>query len=175
LLVQGAGAVSTTALQLAKAGGARCISVVRDDRHVEALKVLGADLVLANGSAPTWPRQVREATNGAGADVALNVAGGKTLTSTIAATKLEGIVHLVGFVADPIAELDLFEAIRHGTTFHAATAGSREDFKAFVRTSDQHGFRPAVAKVFTLTEFCDAVAFFGQGGHCGKVVVKLEF
>jgi NADPH:quinone reductase-like Zn-dependent oxidoreductase len=175
LLVQGAGAISTTALQLAKAGGARCISVVRDDRHGTALKALGADLVLTNGNSPDWPQQVREATNGAGADVALNVAGGKTLTSTVAATKLGGIVHLVGFAADPVAELDLFEAIRHGTTFHTATAGNREDFEAFVRTSEQHRLRPAIAKIFALTEFGNALEFFERGGHCGKVALKLEF
>jgi NADPH:quinone reductase-like Zn-dependent oxidoreductase len=175
LLVQGAGAISTTALQLAKAGGARCISVLRDDGHVNALKALGADFVLTNGDAPTWPQQVREATNDTGADVALNVAGGKTLTGTVAATKLAGVVHLVGFVANAIAELDLFEAIRHGTTFHTATAGSREDFEAFVRASEQHGFRPAIAKVFALSDFGDAIEFAGQGGHCGKVVLKLDF
>ena len=175
LLVQGAGAISTTALQLAKAGGARCISVLRDDRQADGLKALGADLVLTNGNTPAWPQQVLEATDGIGADVAVNVAGGKTLTSTVAATKLEGIVHLVGFAAGPIAELDLFEAIRHGTTFHTATAGSREDFEAFVHTSEQHGFRPAIAKVFALAELRDALAFFGRGGHSGKVVVRLEF
>jgi NADPH:quinone reductase-like Zn-dependent oxidoreductase len=175
LLVQGAGAISTTALALAKAGGARCISVLRDERHADALKALGADLVLTNGNAPAWPQQVREATDGIGADVAINVAGGKTLTGTVAATKLEGIVHLVGFAADPVAELDLFEAIRHGTTFHTATAGSREDFEAFIRTSEQHRLRPAIAKVFALTELRDAVAFFSRGGHCGKVVLTLDF
>ncbi|HEY1544396.1 MAG TPA: NAD(P)-dependent alcohol dehydrogenase [Xanthobacteraceae bacterium] len=175
LLVQGAGAISTTALQLAKAGGARTIAVLRDDRHADALKGLGADLVLTNGNAPTWPQQVREATGGLGADVAINVAGGKTLTGTVAATKLAGIVHLVGFVADPIAELDLFEAIRHGTTFHTATAGSREDFETFVRTSELHGLRPAIAKVFTLGELRDAVAYLGKGGHYGKVALTLDF
>ncbi|HTH96147.1 MAG TPA: NAD(P)-dependent alcohol dehydrogenase [Stellaceae bacterium] len=175
LLVQGAGAISTTALQLAKAGGARCISVLRDDRHADALKALGADLVLTSGNEPIWPQQVREATNGLGADVALNVAGGKTLTSTVAATKLEGTVHLVGFVADPVAELDLFEAIRHGTTFHTATAGSREDFEAFIRSSAQHRLRPAIARTFALFELREAFDLVGRGGHCGKVVVTLDF
>jgi D-arabinose 1-dehydrogenase-like Zn-dependent alcohol dehydrogenase len=84
-------------------------------------------------------------------------------------------VHLVGFVADPVAELDLFEAIRHGTTFHTATAGSREDFEAFIRTSEQHRLRPAIAKVFALTALRDAVAFFSRGGHCGKVALTLDF
>ncbi|HEY3795687.1 MAG TPA: NAD(P)-dependent alcohol dehydrogenase [Bradyrhizobium sp.] len=175
LLVQGAGGISTTALQLAKAGGARCIAVLRDDRHVNAIRELGADVVLTSGNSPDWPQQVREATGGNGADVAVNVAGGKTLTSTVAATKLGGIVHLVGFVSDPVAELDLFEAIRHGTTFHTATAGSREDFEAFVGASELHGIRPAIAKVFALSELRSALEFLERGGHCGKVVLKLEF
>jgi NADPH:quinone reductase-like Zn-dependent oxidoreductase len=175
LLVQGAGGISTTALQLAKAGGARCISVLRGDRHANVMKQLGADVVLTSGNSPDWPQQVREATGGNGADVAINVAGGKTLTSTVAATKLGGIVHLVGFVSDPVAELDLFEAIRHGTTFHTATAGSREDFEAFVDASELHRLRPMIAKIFALDDLRSAIEFFEQGGHCGKVVLKLEF
>jgi NADPH:quinone reductase-like Zn-dependent oxidoreductase len=175
LLVQGSGAISTTALQLAKAGGARCIAVLRDDRHADTMKTLGADVVLANGSAPDWPQQVHEATGGRGADVAINVAGGKTLTSTVAATKLGGTVHLVGFASESAAELDLFEAIRHGTTFHTATAGSRADFEAFVRTCEQHRFRPAIAKVFTLARLREALDLLGRGGHCGKVVLRTEF
>jgi NADPH:quinone reductase-like Zn-dependent oxidoreductase len=175
LLVQGGGAVSTTALQLAKAGGARTIAVLRGDRHAGALKTLGADLVLTSGGGSTWPQEVREATLGLGVDVAINVAGGKTLTDTVAATKLEGTVHLVGFAAGSLAELDLFEAIRHGTTFHTATAGSREDFEAFVRAADHDGFRPVIAKVFRLDQMREAFQFFGEGGHHGKVVIDLDF
>jgi NADPH:quinone reductase-like Zn-dependent oxidoreductase len=175
LLVQGSGAVSTTALQLARAGGARTIAVLRGDRHAAAFKALGANLVLTSGGIATWPAEVREATSGWGADVAINVAGGKTLTDTVAATRLEGVVHLVGFAADSIAELDLFEAIRHGTTFHTATAGSREDFEAFVRAANHGGFRPVIAKVFRLDQMSDAFRFFGEGGHHGKVVIDLEF
>jgi NADPH:quinone reductase-like Zn-dependent oxidoreductase len=175
LLVQGAGAISTTALQLAKAAGARCISVLRNDRHVNALKHLGADTIFTSGGSPHWPEEVRKATGGKGVDVAINVAGGKTLTPTVAATKLGGIVHLVGFVANSIAELDLFEAIRHGTAFFTATAGSLEDLEAFVRVSELHSLRPAIAKVFALKDLRHAIEFVERGGHLGKVVLKLEF
>jgi NADPH:quinone reductase-like Zn-dependent oxidoreductase len=175
LLVQGAGAISTTALQLAKSAGARCICVLRDDRHASALKRLGADTVLTSGDSPHWPEEVREATGGNGADVALNVAGGKTLTATVSATKLSGIVHLVGFVANSVAELDLFEAIRHGTSFFTATAGSGEDFEAFVRVSELSNLHPAIAKVFTLKDLRPAIEFVERGGHLGKVVLKLDF
>jgi NADPH:quinone reductase-like Zn-dependent oxidoreductase len=175
LLVQGAGAISTTAIQLAKAAGARCISVLRDDDHASALKKVGADIVLTSGGSSDWPRDVREATDGKGVDVAVNVAGGKTLTATVSATKLSGIVHLVGFAAGSTAELDIFEAIRHGTAFFTATAGSREDFEAFVRTAEQHALRPTIAKVFALKDLPAAVEFVERGGHLGKVVLKLDF
>jgi NADPH:quinone reductase-like Zn-dependent oxidoreductase len=175
LLVQGSGAVSTTALQLAKAGGARTIAMLRSDLHAEALKARGADLVLTTGNVAGWSQQVREATGGASVDVAVNVAGGRTLTDTVAATKLAGVVHLVGFASGSVAELDLFEAIRHGTTFHTATAGSREDLEAFVRTAEHHGLRPAIAKIIPLDQIRDAFTYFSAGGCFGKVVLALDF
>lgn len=175
LLVQGSGAISTTALQLAKSAGARCISVLRDNRHVSAITGLGADTVLTSGGSSHWPEEVRKATGGNGADVAINIAGGKTLTATVAATKLGGVVHLVGFVANSIAELDLFEAIRHGTAFFTATAGSREDFEAFVRVSEMRSLRPAIAKVFSVKDLRTALQYLESGGHVGKVVLTLDF
>jgi NADPH:quinone reductase-like Zn-dependent oxidoreductase len=175
LLVQGGGAISTTALQLAKAGGARAIVVLRDDRHATAINRLGADLVLSNGSRPDWPADVLSATSGLGVDVAINVAGGKTLTSTVAATKLGGIVHLTGFTAGPVAELNVFEAIRHGTTFHTATAGSRDDFEAFVQVSEQQGLRPVIATVFSLEGIREAFESLANGGHHGKIAIEIDF
>ena len=175
LLVQGAGAISTTALQLAKVSGARCICVLRGDQWVGALKELGAEVVLTNGGSPDWPEEVRKATAGRGADVALNVAGGKTLTPTVAATKLSGVVHLIGFVADAAAELNLFEAIRHGTTFITATAGSREDLEAFVRVAELHKLRPAIAKAFSIRDLAHAIEHLERGGHFGKTVLNLDF
>jgi NADPH:quinone reductase-like Zn-dependent oxidoreductase len=181
LLVQGSGAISTTALQLGKASGASVVVVLRDERHAEALKTLGADFVVHSSGTSDWPQAVRNVTGGAGADVAVNVAGGKTLTSTVAATKLGGMVHLVGFASDSVAELDLFEAIRHGTTFHTATAGNREDFEAFVRVAELHDIRPVIAKVFALEglrdargldQIRDAFAHLASGGHLGKIVLS---
>lgn len=175
LLVQGSGAISTTAIQLAHAGGARTVAVLRSDRHANALKELGADVVLCTANRPSWPEEVREATAGAGADVALNVAGGKTLSDMVAATRLNGVVHLVGFAAGSVGELNLFEAIRHGTTFHTATAGSREDFEAFIAAAERHALRPAIAEVFPLDRLQDAFSRVAAGGLVGKVVLSLEF
>jgi len=174
LLIQGSGAISTSALQLAKAGGAHTIVVVRDDRNAVALQALGAHRVLISGNTPDWPRAVRDETNG-GVDVAINVAGGNTLTDTVAATKPGGVVHLVGFAAGSTAELDLFEAIRHGTTFYTATAGSREDLESFVRAAEVHLLRPAIARVLPLSRIREGYACLEAGGLLGKIVLTLDF
>ena len=118
---------------------------------------------------------MREATGGNGADVAMNVAGGQTVTATVSATKLGGLVHLIGFVSGPIAEVDLFEAIRQGTTFQTATAGSREDLEAFIHVSELNKFRPAIAKVLELKDLGAAIDAVDKGGQLGKVVLKLNF
>ncbi len=146
--------------------------VTRSERHVATLRALGADEVLINGATPDWPGDGRRLTDQIGAAVAVNVAGGATLTQSIAATRIGGLVHLVGFAADTTAKLDIFTAIRQATTIHVATAGSRESFEAFVRAAKRHTIRPFVAKVFVLEHIRDASSYLGEGGHLGKSVLS---
>ena len=129
----------------------------------------------ASGGGHGVPRTLSSRLVAPGRDVlALNVAGGRTLTPTVAATKLGGVVHLIGF-ADAAAELNLFEAIRHGTTFMTATAGSREDLEAFVRVAELHKLRPAIAKAFSIRDLAHAIEHLERGGHFGKTVLNLDF
>jgi NADPH:quinone reductase-like Zn-dependent oxidoreductase len=175
VLIQGTGGISTTALQLAQAGGARAIVVTRRDRHVDALKALGAEAVLTNGATAGWPDDVLKLTDQIGADVSTNVAGGATLTHSIIATKLGGVVHQVGYASATTAELDIFAAIRQATTIRVATAGNRESFEAYVRAAERHSIRPAVAGVFELANIRGAFDYLAEGGHLGKVALKVNF
>lgn len=161
-------------MQLAAAAGARVIAVTRGDRHVSRLRALGADHVLSTGSDAEWPGRVTKCTGG-GADVALNVAGGDTLTPTIAATRMGGRVHVVGYADGRAAELDIFTAIQRATTIRIATAGNRTDFEALAATLQQQGIHPAVDQVFPLTRLTDAFEHLARGGHLGKVVIAPTF
>lgn len=174
ILVQGSGGVSTIAMQLAAAAGARVIAVTRGDQHADRLRALGAEQVVSTGSRKDWPEQVAASTGG-GADVAVNVAGGDTLTPTVASTRLGGRVHVVGYAADRIAELDIFTAIQRATTIRIATGGSRTDFEALVATVQRHGIRPAVDKTFPLDRLPDAFDRLTAGGHLGKIVIAPVF
>ena len=169
VLVQGAGGVSMAAMQLARAGGARVIALTRGTRHVERLRVLGIDDIVTGGDTSDWPAQVVALTGGV--DVAVDVAGGSSLARSIAATRTGGRVHLVGYAADTSAVIDIFDAIRHATTIHVATAGSRRSFEALVRVMQMQAIRPVVAKAFPVAAIGPALQHLSAGGHAGKVVL----
>lgn len=169
LLVQGAGGVSMAALQLARAGGARVIALIRGGRHADRLRALGIEDIVTTGDAADWPAQVLALTGGV--DVAIDVAGGASLARSIAATRTGGRVHLVGYAADTAASIDIFEAIRRATTIHVATAGNRQSFEALVRVLQMQAIRPVVAKTFPVAAFGAALEQLAAGGHVGKLVL----
>jgi NADPH:quinone reductase-like Zn-dependent oxidoreductase len=175
VVVQGSGGVSIMALQLARTAGARPIVVVRNDHHVERLRALGASEVLTNGGDDEWVDRVIDLTKGIGADVAINVAGGSTLSNSIAATRVGGHVHQIGYAAATSAEFDIFTAIRRAATIQLATAGSRQDFEELNRTIEQHAVRPVIAETFPVGRLADALGVVAKGGAFGKIALKLAF
>lgn len=171
--VLGSGGVSTTAMQIARAGGARVIAVTRGESKVKQLREVGAHEVVTSGSSDEWPRHVMEITGGHGADVVVDVVGAGSLSRSILALRMRGCVHLVGYAAGTSASFDIFDAIRHGTTIQVATAGNRADFEALVRAFEQHRIKPAIHKAFPVTKLHDAFEELAAGGHFGKVVLTL--
>jgi NADPH:quinone reductase-like Zn-dependent oxidoreductase len=59
VLVQGAGGISTSAIQFAAAAGARVISLLRSDTAVKKLTAIGAHDVVLGGDRADWPARVR--------------------------------------------------------------------------------------------------------------------
>jgi NADPH:quinone reductase-like Zn-dependent oxidoreductase len=169
--VLGSGGVSTTAIQIARAGGAQAVAVTRRPEFVERFKELGATDVILGSDTDAWPQKVVEATRG-GADVVVDVLGGKSLQRSIAALRMGGgTVHQVGYAADTSATFDIFDAIRHGATIRLANAGSRSSFESVLRVFGQQRLKPAVDSVFPVAEIHTAFERLTKGGHFGKIVV----
>jgi NADPH:quinone reductase-like Zn-dependent oxidoreductase len=173
VLIQGAGALSLAALQVAKMAGARTILLTRDDRRTSALRTLGADVVIARGDAPDWTNDVVAATEGEGADTSLDVLGGEFLNGSVSATRIGGVVHAAGYVAGTSARLDLFLAIRRAVTIHVATAGHRASFEALARALELHRVRPVIGETYALAELPKAFERMSAGGHFGKIVIDV--
>ncbi|MBM6617544.1 quinone oxidoreductase family protein [Bacillus suaedaesalsae] len=78
-----AGGVGTIAVQLAKLFGAgKVIATASSSEKLELARELGADVVI-NYTEDNWVDQVREATNGKGVDIALEMVGGKMFNDTL--------------------------------------------------------------------------------------------
>lgn len=95
-VVVGAGSIGQLTAQCSKLAGAGLVIVIEPDaQRREIATSLGADVVLEPG--PDLRRQVRELTNGLGADVAYDAAGvPQTLEASINLVRRGGSVCLVG-------------------------------------------------------------------------------
>ena len=91
---------------------------------------------------------ILQRTAGRGADAVVDVVGGATLNRSIAATRVGGTVHVVGFVGGTTAPLDLVLTVRRAVTLRAASAGSRDALEGLVRAFEARAVRPAVDQTF---------------------------
>ncbi|WP_407408046.1 zinc-binding alcohol dehydrogenase family protein, partial [Peribacillus sp.] len=83
LIHAAAGGVGTIAVQLAKIFGAgKVIATASTEEKLELAKEMGAD-VLIDYTKEGWELEVREATDGKGVDVALEMAGGDIFNKTL--------------------------------------------------------------------------------------------
>jgi NADPH:quinone reductase-like Zn-dependent oxidoreductase len=145
--------------------------VVRDDKHWGRLRELGASEVIFWEGASNWGQDVISVTGGRGVDVVVNVAGGETLASSIAATALGGTIHLMGYASGKTVAFEMFEAIRHAVTFKVAAAGSRKSFESMTKVMELEDIRPPISQRFAVTAYREAFEALSHGGHFGKVIL----
>jgi threonine dehydrogenase-like Zn-dependent dehydrogenase len=102
------------------------------------------------------------------------IVGAGSLASSIAAVRLGGTVHAIGYAAGEQVKFDMFDAIRHAVTLRVGSAGNRRDFEALVRATTQHRLRPAIDRRFPVFAFREAFDYLERGGHFGKVVLTFS-
>lgn len=99
VFIIGAGPIGIGQMQLAKASGADVIIADRIDSSLQIAKSLGADQIINIKHENVFQR-VMDFTNGRGADLAFECAGGPTIHETLAAsvsvTRISGTVVIVG-------------------------------------------------------------------------------
>jgi NADPH2:quinone reductase len=99
LLVTGAaGGTGTAAIQLGLAAGARVIAVAGGPEKVALCRELGADVAIDHRATPEWVDLVKDATGGAGVDVAYDPVGGATFHQVRRCMAWDGRLLVIGFV-----------------------------------------------------------------------------
>lgn len=183
LLVHGGtSGIGTTAIQLAKAFGSRVIATAGTDEKCASCRSLGADLAI-NYREADFVAAVKEATDGRGADVILDMVGGDYISRNYEAAARDGRIVQIAFLKGSRVEVDfrflMLKRLTHtGSTLRARSVAEKA---AIARALDekvlpllrQGRARPVMDSRFPLQEAAQAHARMESSAHVGKIVLTL--
>ncbi|MEZ5410019.1 MAG: NAD(P)-dependent alcohol dehydrogenase [Acidimicrobiales bacterium] len=171
VLLLGTGGVSVFGLQLAKAMGARAIITSSSDAKLEVMRSMGADVTINYATTPDWDRAVLDATGGVGVDLVLEVGGAGTLPRSIACTRFDGQVALIGILTGPAGETNPFPLVTRCVSLRGVYVGSRRMFAEMNAAIEVAGIEPVIDRTFAFDQAPDAYRHLTSQQHIGKVVV----
>ena len=179
LVIAAGGGLGILLVQLAQAAGARVIGAARGERKLDLARELGAEAVV-DYSEPGWPERVREATDGAGADVVFDGAGGQIGRAAFEVTARGGRVFAYGAPSGSFAEIDPDEARRREVTvvglfdlqFDSADEKKRLVERALSEAAAGR-IRPVIGQTFPLEKAADAHAAIEARGVIGKTLLLI--
>jgi putative PIG3 family NAD(P)H quinone oxidoreductase len=183
LLVHGgASGIGTAAIQLARAIDARVAVTAGSDAKLERCRELGAS-VLVNYRSADFVSAVRDATDGRGADVILDIIGAKYLERNVTALAPSGRLVIIGLQGGRRAELDLGALLPKraaviGTTLRGRPPAEKATIVAAVREHvwpliESGAVRPIVDRAFAITNAAQAHGVVEASEHVGKVVLTV--
>ena len=173
VLLLGTGGVSILGLQLAKAAGLDTIITSSSDIKLQRAKDLGARHVINYRTTPEWQEEVLRATDGAGAQVVLEVGGQGTVNRSIASAAMGGTVAIIGSVSGAGGDVNPATLMASAKRLVGIFVGSRAMLEKVVRFADISGLQPVVDRVFTFDQAREAFRHMASGAHFGKVVIAV--
>ena len=183
LLVHGGtSGIGTTAIQLAKAFGARVIATAGTDEKCRACLATGADHAV-NYRETDFVEAVKSATGGHGADVILDMVGGSYVARNYRAAAADGRIVQISTLAGPVAETDFRLLMIKRLTHTGSTLRPRTDaFKTALAAEIEDKVWPLIAggryapvmdRVYPLADAALAHARMEGGDHVGKMVLQV--
>ena len=183
LLVHGGSSgIGTTAIQLAKAFGARVIITAGSPEKCEACRKLGADVAI-NYKQEDFVAATKAATEGRGAEVVLDMVGGDYIERNYEAAAVEGRVVQIAFQASPRANVDfrriMLKRLHHtGSTLRARSVPDKAAIARAVADKvlpllASGRVRPVIDSTFPLAKAADAHARMETSAHIGKIVLTV--
>ena len=179
----GTSGIGTTAIQLAKAFGARVLATAGSEAKCAAMRDLGADLAI-NYHDTDFVEAVKEATGGKGADLILDMVGGDYITRNYQAAAIEGRIVQIAFLRGRKAEADFSLLMMKRLTHTGSTLRARDiAFKAEIaKELRQHVWPlleartvlPVIDSIFPLNQASAAHRRMEDGDHIGKIVLDMS-
>jgi putative PIG3 family NAD(P)H quinone oxidoreductase len=181
LLVHGGSSgIGTMAIQLAKAVGARVAVTAGTKEKLDRCAELGAD-VLINYREQDFVAEIKQATDGAGADVILDNMGAKYLDRNVQALAVNGRLAIIGMQGGVKGELNIGALLAKRGAISATSLRARplDEKTAIVAAVREHVWpllaaghvRPVVDRELPMPEAAEAHRLVEDSGHIGKVLL----
>jgi putative PIG3 family NAD(P)H quinone oxidoreductase len=182
----GASGIGTHGIQVARALDCRVAVTAGSTRKLDLCKELGAE-ILINYRDEDFVERVREATDGAGADVILDIMGAPYLDRNIDALATDGRLVVIGMQGGIKAELNVAKLVGKragvfGTTLRARPAYGRGSKSEIVREVVRNVWpmvadgrvRPIIGAEFPIEQAAAAHELLRSGDVSGKVLLRVR-
>jgi NADPH:quinone reductase-like Zn-dependent oxidoreductase len=166
------GGVSTAALAIAKALGARVLVTSSSDAKLERARELGADATV-NHATGDVKAAVQEATGGRGVDVVVEHVGEATWQTSLAVAAPAGRIAVCGATSGPNPPAALHRIWWKQLSILGSTMGTGEDFAAVYELVATGRARPVVDEVLPLEQIRAAHERLEAGEQLGKIVLSV--
>jgi NADPH2:quinone reductase len=182
LIHGGSSGIGTTSIQMAKAMGARVLATAGTDEKCAACVKIGADRAF-NYNTQDFVEATLAATNKKGADVILDMVGGKYFERNIAALAIEGRLSVIALLGGRDAKIDLGLVLRKRLTVvgsvlrarpiaekGAVAVSLRREIWPFIAAGK---IKPVIDSTFPLADAAKAHARMETSAHVGKIVLTV--
>jgi NADPH:quinone reductase len=178
LVTGGAGAVGTSAIQLAKWAGARVMATVSSAEKAAAARQAGADEII-NYRTQDVVAEIKRLTDNAGVERIVDVDFGGNLPTSLQVVKLHGVIASYATRGDPEPKLPFRALMQKNISVHAIlvytmpesakTAGAAD----ITRALEQGALRPVIGSRLPLERIAEAHTAVERGSVIGNVVLHV--
>jgi len=181
LLVQGGSSgIGVTAIQIAKAMGAKVLVTAGSDDKCEACVALGADEAI-NYKTSDFAEEVKRLTKGQGVNVILDMVAGSYVAREIECLAEDGRIAIIAVQGGVKAEVNAGLVLRKRLTITGSTLRPRSvEFKAAIAKAlkdkvwpliARGAIKPVIHSTFAAADAAKAHALMESNSHIGKIVL----
>ncbi|MFV0475419.1 MAG: NAD(P)H-quinone oxidoreductase [Pikeienuella sp.] len=178
----GSSGIGTTAIQLARAFGARVFTTVGGEDKAAICRALGAEIAV-NYREADYVAALNEATGGRGVDLILDMVGGDYIPRNVKLAADQGRIVQIAFLQGPKVELNFAQVMVKRLTLTGSTLRPRSIAEKAAIASrlrekvwplvEAGAVKPVMAKSFPLEEAEAAHRLMESSAHIGKIVLTV--
>lgn len=176
----GSSGIGTTAIQLAKAFGARVLTTAGSDEKCQVCRDLGADRAI-NYRNEDFVAIAKEETDGKGVDLILDMVGGDYVEKNINSLGTDGRLIQIAWLKGPKVEANFMRLMLKRLTWTGSTLRPRSvaekgqiaqalEAKVWPLLAERT-VRPVIHQTFPLSEAAEAHRLMETSAHIGKILL----